>query len=1220
MKVFLEKNYKDWSNTVVSKISFDYFSSDSEVHDNIKEQYFNELKNCDYILCVAVPENFDTSLLDIITSKGFEFSERVIFCILKSIEGITLSYEDIKKFENIGKKIVKKGGRFFGTVDEAIIFLNTKHEVEKSKLNIDPDYLQNKYLIIKEQSIKWDNEKRPDKLLLVAEERIEAENWLGMIYSKTEKIIFPDELQIEYINRSKKYANKNLTDVFISYEDRNKEIAGKISFELSKSGVTYWTKDSDLDAGQNYSDLVFSAIEKAANLIYLVTSDLLKNSTYISELEYANKFNKRIFYIFLEQINKAEIPTGIQSFQIIEYFNKNNDTFNTLINRLIGLISEDKEYFQKHRDLLVKAQIWERKMRTPTMLLNGFDLELAEKWLKKHSRRTQFGVLDIHERYILQSEVSKPSVFISYGRKHSAIFASKLCDKLTDDGFNVWIDKNDIPLGVDFQEQIDKGIENADNFIFIISPHSIKSVYCQKELILALKYNKRIIPILHVEPTDCWDLMHPVIGKLNWIYSREKEDFSIQLNQWEQIDDFEKSYSGLLSLLEKHSEYLKQHTHILIKALKWERNQYSPKYLLSGQKRIKAENWLSIKFTHEQAPSFPTELHCAFIAESRKHANSGYTDAFISYATENRSMREKIDKALVSNGIATWVHSKDIKKGLDFEKSLKEGVEQTDSFIYFMSPDALASDYCNLELEYALQYNKNIILILVEPVDINLLNPKIRNIEYIDFTNLDENEPKNIDESKLTVTQRAEIDVKARKEKTKWEIAIELLVQQILRDKSYFQTHKELLIRGLKWKANENSNSFLLRGNDLYLAQAWLKIGNTREQNKPLPIHSELINASIEKEGVLFTELFICFSISDADFVRRLNENLQISGKITWIDQQIETQDKEQEEKLFKEIDSSIYFIFIISPESVNSDFCNKQFDYAKANNKRIIGIECTSILKSELPEKFTNEVIIDFTSSEFPSNYITLVKELDTDLDYLKANSRWAFNANQWVMKNKTNDLLLRGTELNEAKIWLDNSLAEKKMPAPSAIQIEFINKSEEFFNASLAKERQRKIMQRLMIAVILLCFGIIALGFIAREEHLVAQEQQRLTKELTVTLEKQKEIVKVLTKEIIVIDSVKSTNNALQDSIDAITTELALNANENTDKLELAKEYNQAAEYMLNLVEKVNNLKTEDKKVLVLQAQRWFNKAIELGYMDANIGLTRINTKTVFSESIND
>ena len=60
-------------------------------------------------------------------------------------------------------------------------------------------------------------------------------------------------------------------------------------------------------------------------------------------------------------------------------------------------------------------------------------------------------------------------VFISYGRADSKNFAIELNQKLTEQGLNVWFDQDDIPLAVDYQLQIDRGIEKARNFIFIIA-------------------------------------------------------------------------------------------------------------------------------------------------------------------------------------------------------------------------------------------------------------------------------------------------------------------------------------------------------------------------------------------------------------------------------------------------------------------------------------------------------------------------------------------------------------------------------------------------------------------------------------------------------------------------------------------------------------------------------------------------------------------------------
>lgn len=154
---------------------------------------------------------------------------------------------------------------------------------------------------------------------------------------------------------------------------------------------------------------------------------------------------------------------------------------------------------------------------------------------------------------------------ISYGRPDSKAFAIKLHARLLEVGLDVWFDQNDIPFGVDYQNQIDDGIEKAHNFIFIIAPHSVKSLYCRKEIELAVKRNKRIIPLLHVKADEFMPQTNPIIGKINWIYFQEG------------IDDFEASFSSLISLIHHQADYVKQHTWFLAKALDWERNQKQTK-------------------------------------------------------------------------------------------------------------------------------------------------------------------------------------------------------------------------------------------------------------------------------------------------------------------------------------------------------------------------------------------------------------------------------------------------------------------------------------------------------------------------------------------------------------------------------------------------------------------------------------------------------------------
>ncbi|MEM9164974.1 MAG: toll/interleukin-1 receptor domain-containing protein [Cyanobacteria bacterium P01_F01_bin.4] len=238
-------------------------------------------------------------------------------------------------------------------------------------------------------------------------------------------------------------------------------------------------------------------------------------------------------------------------------------------------------------------------------------------------------------------------VFISYGRADSLGFATKLNQRLVEMGLVVWFDFDDIPLGVDYQKQIDDGIDKADNFLFVIAPHSVNSPYCGLEVELAIKRNKRIIPLLHVEQIDreIWQgrnpngtdeqwaeyqaagkhssfpNMHPLISKINWVYFREGQD------------DFEKSFQGLLEIFERDRDYVHEHTVLLNQAIDWEKDNRLPRSLLVDAELNKAEAWLTTKFSDHQSPCDPTRLHSEFITESLKFSQDGLTDEFI---TESR--------------------------------------------------------------------------------------------------------------------------------------------------------------------------------------------------------------------------------------------------------------------------------------------------------------------------------------------------------------------------------------------------------------------------------------------------------------------------------------------------------------------------------------------------------------------------------------------------------
>ncbi|MEB3212774.1 MAG: toll/interleukin-1 receptor domain-containing protein, partial [Leptolyngbyaceae bacterium] len=514
--------------------------------------------------------------------------------------------------------------------------------------------------------------------------------------------------------------------------------------------------------------------------------------------------------------------------------------------------------------------------------------------------------------------------FISYGRPDSKAFAVKLRQQLSECGYRVWLDLNDIPLGVDYQRQIDDDINRSHNFLFIMSPHAVNSDYCRLEIEQALTRHKRIIPILHVEEiseamwwdrnpgsTDAdWEAckaqnhqfgdvrnpkLHPVLRKINWVYMRDGHD------------DCTLGFNVLTSILERHRDYVQHHTQLLVQALTWKHNQRRTQLLLIGNERDQAEAWLKMRFKDGQPPCTPTDLQCEFITESIKNSNNLMTRVFIAYADDDALVMQQVRRSLWREGITVWTSASDIHTGEDFQKAIEQGIEQADNVIYLLSPASVTSAYCQHELEYAIALHKRIIPMLVRPTDLADREhhlPKLKGLQYIDLTDNRHEEDDWLDESQL--------------------------LRILKTDESYYQTHKVLLVNALKWERQQRNPSILFRGYNLRQAETWLKTAQKRSTHPPTDLQTEFIEHSLHYPPPDSLDVFISYSRSDSGIARQLNENLQIYGKLTWFDQEsIAASSADFQQEIYRGIETADNFLFLLSPKSVNSPYCADEVEYA---------------------------------------------------------------------------------------------------------------------------------------------------------------------------------------------------------------------------------------------------------------------------------------------------
>lgn len=197
-------------------------------------------------------------------------------------------------------------------------------------------------------------------------------------------------------------------------------------------------------------------------------------------------------------------------------------------------------------------------------------------------------------------------VFISYSRRDKD-FVVRLHGALAAVQRNTWVDWEDIPATADWWKEVTGGIAQADAFVFVISPDSVRSEVCRNEIEYAISSGKRFVPLLYrTLDMDAQKIMHPAISTHNWIYFRD-------------TDDFDAAFKLLINALDTDLSNVRAHTRLLVRANEWVTNGKNHSFLLQGDDLKNAEQWLAQAVAKKPAP---TPLHAEYISASRLAATA----------------------------------------------------------------------------------------------------------------------------------------------------------------------------------------------------------------------------------------------------------------------------------------------------------------------------------------------------------------------------------------------------------------------------------------------------------------------------------------------------------------------------------------------------------------------------------------------------------------------
>ncbi len=181
---------------------------------------------------------------------------------------------------------------------------------------------------------------------------------------------------------------------------------------------------------------------------------------------------------------------------------------------------------------------------------------------------------------------SKLKVFISYSRDDLAI-ADEIANALERHGFDVLIDRRDLPYGEKWQAELADFIIGSDTVIWVISPASVASKWCRWELDQVGRHNKRLIPV-KVGDVKLEDLP-PQLSEIHILPAEGQ--FSIA-----------EHLPILVTTLETDRAWVKEQSRLNDRARQWHSKNRAPGLLLHGRALADAEKWQDARPATAPAP------------------------------------------------------------------------------------------------------------------------------------------------------------------------------------------------------------------------------------------------------------------------------------------------------------------------------------------------------------------------------------------------------------------------------------------------------------------------------------------------------------------------------------------------------------------------------------------------------------------------------------------
>ncbi|MBV9861288.1 MAG: SUMF1/EgtB/PvdO family nonheme iron enzyme [Alphaproteobacteria bacterium] len=166
-------------------------------------------------------------------------------------------------------------------------------------------------------------------------------------------------------------------------------------------------------------------------------------------------------------------------------------------------------------------------------------------------------------------------VFISYSR-HDMAFADRLVAALEARGFEVKIDRRDLPAFEEWKRELLGFICECDTVVFIVSPHSLGSAVVAWEVEQVRLHGKRLAPVVIADVQG--PAAPPDIASLNYLFFTDEALFEQRCDE-------------LARALNTDLAWVKEHTRLGELARRWIERGRPDDALIRGRDIADAEEW-----------------------------------------------------------------------------------------------------------------------------------------------------------------------------------------------------------------------------------------------------------------------------------------------------------------------------------------------------------------------------------------------------------------------------------------------------------------------------------------------------------------------------------------------------------------------------------------------------------------------------------------------------